>query len=58
MSYTFITQSFTYELFKTVLNNFVSLVEEWMGKVKDLSNKHNPSSESTLTSNMLDFIPA
>lgn len=36
LSYTFIASTFSFELFKTVLGNFVTMVENWMGKYETL----------------------
>ena len=36
LSYTFIASTFSFELFKTVLGNFVTMVENWMGKYENL----------------------
>lgn len=36
LSFVFLTQSFSYDLFKTVLNNFVDLVEDWTKKYEEL----------------------
>ena len=36
LSYNFISNVFSFELFKTVLENFVSLVEEWQSRHKDI----------------------
>ena len=41
LSFTFITQSFTFDLFKTVLDNSVSLVDEWTQKVENLKTSHS-----------------
>ena len=39
LSYCFISNTFSFELFKTALRNFVNLAEEWQNKYKDLSIK-------------------
>ena len=36
ISYTFITSTFTFDLFKTVLGNFVTVVEDWQNKCKSM----------------------
>ena len=36
LSYTFIASTFSFELFKTVLGNFVTMVENWMDKYENL----------------------
>ncbi len=35
LSYTFITSTFSFDLFKTVLGNFVDLVEDWKKKCEE-----------------------
>ncbi|MDR0755872.1 MAG: type III secretion system chaperone [Puniceicoccales bacterium] len=49
LSYVFITQSFVYELFKTVLSNFVNLVEEWMQKLEDLEKVNNLTTDNDIS---------
>lgn len=48
VSYTFIASTFTFDLFKTVLGNFVDIVEEWQKKCEDmqLSSSSSSSDES------------
>jgi hypothetical protein len=48
VSYTFIASTFTFDLFKTVLGNFVDIVEEWQKKCEDmqLSSSSSGSDES------------
>ena len=36
ISYTFIASTFTFDLFKTVLGNFVDVVEEWQQKCENM----------------------
>ena len=36
ISYTFIASTFTFDLFKTVLGNFVDVVEEWQQKCESM----------------------
>ena len=36
ISYTFITSTFTFDLFTTVLINFVTVVEDWQNKCKSM----------------------
>ena len=38
-SYCFISNTYSFEVFKTALRNFVNLAEEWQNKPKDLSVK-------------------
>ena len=39
LSYSFISNTFSFELFKTALRNFVNLSQEWINKHKELSVK-------------------
>ena len=39
LSYCFISNTFSFELFKTALRNFVNLSQEWINKYKELSVK-------------------
>ncbi|MDR0393047.1 MAG: type III secretion system chaperone [Puniceicoccales bacterium] len=59
LSYIFITQSFVYELFKTVLNNFVDLVEKWMQKLEDLEKVNDLTMDNDMPfSTPANFIQA
>jgi hypothetical protein len=58
-SYIFITQSFVYDLFKTVLNNFVDLVEKWMQKLEDLEKVNDLTTNNDIPfSTSANFIHA
>lgn len=46
LSYTFIASTFSFDLFKTVLGNFVDLVEEWKGKCEDFQLDYGSSDNS------------
>ncbi len=46
MSYTLIASLFSLDLFKTVLGNFVNMVEEWQNK---LDNMHQDASEASIS---------
>lgn len=60
VSYTFIASTFTFDLFKTVLGNFVDVVEEWQKKCEDMqmssSDDDNFSSSSSDPTNNLQFV--
>jgi hypothetical protein len=47
MSYTMIIQAVNYDLFKTILGNFVDLVEEWMQKLETLQTSSNLMDDSS-----------
>lgn len=53
LSYMFISSTFSFELFKTVLANFVDLVEAWQEKIKTLESE-NPNTSSFAYSNPMD----
>lgn len=58
VSYTFIASTFTFDLFKTVLGNFVDIVEEWQQKCKDMqlpSTNDGNSSAQPANAPMSDF---
>ena len=55
ISYTFITSTFTFDLFKTVLGNFVDLVEEWQKKCENMllvTDDSTPTTNNTPITNM------
>ena len=45
LSYTFIASTFSFDLFKTVLGNFVNMVEDWQGKLGEMMLNATDSSE-------------
>ena len=49
LSYLFIASTFSFELFKTVLNNFVNLVEEWIDKSETLKNSYSSSANDEVS---------
>lgn len=46
LSYTFIASTFSFDLFKVVLNNFVNMVEEWQGKLASIESEESYSNDS------------
>ena len=62
VSYTFIASTFTFDLFKTVLGNFVDVVEEWQQKCESMQlPSPNDDADSSTTSpsdpaNSLQFV--
>ncbi len=49
LSYTFIASTFSFDLFKTVLGNFVDLVEEWKKKCEDFQLDYESSSDDDIS---------
>ncbi len=43
LSYTFIASTFSFDLFKVVLNNFVNMVEEWQDKLVSIESEESSS---------------
>ena len=56
LSYTFIASTFSFDLFKTVLGNFVDLVEEWKKKCEDFQADYETNTEESVSFNDMQFI--
>lgn len=55
LSYMFISSTFSFDLFKTVLANFVDLVEVWQEKIKDIAPESSSYSSEDYSSPMNSF---
>ena len=55
LSYMFISSTFSFDLFKTVLANFVDLVEAWQEKIKTIETESSSFSSEGYTMPMDSF---
>jgi hypothetical protein len=55
LSYMFISSTFSFDLFKTVLANFVDLVEDWQEKIKTIETEISSVSYEGYSESMNSF---
>jgi len=55
LSYTFIASTFSFDLFKTVLGNFVNMVENWQEKLREMIVDSKGSSKDSYDDDMKNF---
>ena len=55
LSYMFISSTFSFDLFKTVLGNFVDLVEAWQEKIETLASESSSDSIEGYSTAMNSF---
>ena len=55
LSYMFISSTFSFDLFKTVLANFVDLVESWQEKIETMGSESSSDSSFDYSNPMNNF---